>query len=125
MGGLTFAEGGDWVDVAVSAGIGAGFQGWDIRKQDQFLKRFKSQLKQAEYEKVQGTIARRNHQAKSAHDKNIKKGMKPEQAKSVLQRTERAATQEAETKLRRMDVKINKANIKASSLELTKSEENK
>ncbi len=43
FGTITALEGGDFVDVTVSTIIGAGFQAWGINKQNNFLKRYKTE----------------------------------------------------------------------------------
>ncbi len=109
FGGLAYKEGGDWVDVAVSTGIGMGFQGWDIHKQNQWLKSFKSHLKKAEYAKAQKAISQGQQQAKQAYQQDIATGMKPAQVQANYQRTLRDATRIGERQLRDIEPKIDKA----------------
>ena len=72
FGGLTHAEGGSPVDIAVNTAIGAGFAGWDIHKQNQWLKRFKSQLGKDGYNKLTKFKNTQEKQAHAAYQKDLK-----------------------------------------------------
>lgn len=109
FGGLTYAEGGDWIDVAVSTAIGAGFQGWDIHKQNQWLKNFKSHLKKGEYVKSQQAIAKGYKQAQQVYQQDLAAGMKQADAKFKYQRNLRDATRVGERMLKDIEPKIDRA----------------
>ncbi len=113
FGGLTYAEGGNFIDVSVSAAIGAGFQAWDIHKQNQWLKSFKSHLKKAEYVKAQKAIAKGNRFVEQRYRQALAvAGKNPDaiaKANYEYQRDLRSATRIGEDMLKRMEPKIDRA----------------
>ncbi len=52
FGTLTALEGGDFVDVTVSTIIGAGYQAWGIKKQNDFVKSYKAGLRKQAFNEV-------------------------------------------------------------------------
>ncbi len=52
FGTLTALEGGDFVDVTVSTIIGAGFQAWGIKKQNDFAKSYKAGLRKQAFKEI-------------------------------------------------------------------------
>ena len=109
FGGLTYAEGGDFVDIAVSTAIGMGFQAWDIHKQNQWLKSFRSHLRKAEYAKMQEGVAKGNREVQQVYQQNLATGMKPAEAKAKYQRALKGVTNTTGSELERQSKNIDKA----------------
>lgn len=112
FGGLTAAEGGSLEDIAVSAAIGAGFQGWGIYKQAQWLKSFKGELLKAEKARVQGKkssgMARNTEKY---HQDLAAAKTEPQRAKAAsdYQKRNMAVTRNVNTEIQRAAKSVDKA----------------
>lgn len=109
FGGLTFAEGGSFEEIAISTAIGMGFAGWEIKKQNAWLKEFEQHLRLAEKAKVQSGVSEANKAASQTYQENINKGMGAREAKIILQRSTLNNARAGTTELRKSTVSIKKA----------------